>query len=284
MAEFSPLITATELRHRLADPEWRILDCRFELMQPAAGRELWLQGHIPGAVFADLDRDLAAPITGTSGRHPLPDMRTAAETFGRLGIGNGTYVVVYDADNGGIAARAWWMLRLLGHERVALLDGGLGCWEREGLPLEDGDVDVTPATFNPDPRPGCVMTTNEVEAGVREGAELRLLDARAGPRFRGEAEPIDAAAGHVPGATNLPFSDLLKPDGRWKSATEIRRLLEAALGDVTSAPWAAMCGSGVTACHLALAARLSGVSEPRIYVGSWSEWIRDTNRPVATGP
>ena len=283
MADFSPLITVAELRHRLADAELRILDCRFELSQPDAGHEAWLHGHIPGAVFADLDRDLAAPVTETTGRHPLPGVRSAAETFSRLGVANASTVVVYDADNGGIAARAWWMLSWLGHERVALLDGGLRSWELEGLPLERGHVDVTPATFDPVPSPDCEMTTAEVAAGVRDGEVLRLVDARAAARFRGEAEPIDAVAGHVPGATNLPFTDILKPDGCWKSPAEIRQLLVAALGDATSAPWTVMCGSGVTACHLALAARLSGISEPRVYVGSWSEWIRDPGRPVATG-
>lgn len=281
MADFGPLIGPDELRRHLGERGWRIIDCRFDLMNPAAGREAWEQAHIPGAVFADLDDDLAAPVTAASGRHPLPDPRDACETFGRLGVDSDTRVVVYDGGPGAFAARAWWMLRWLGHDTVALLDGGWAEWLARGQPVESGAVFGDPAHFSGTPRDELVLGSAELQ---KHGAEaLLLVDARDEARFAGKQEPIDAVAGHVPGALNRPFSDSLRPDGRWKSGDQLRSLWQETLGDRLGEPWAVMCGSGVTACHLAISAALAGLPEPRLYEGSWSEWIRDPDRPVATG-
>ena len=279
----STLISVADLRQRLGEPHLRIVDCRFDLMEPSKGRELWRSGHVPGAVYADLDQDLSGPVTADSGRHPLPDVETAAETLGRLGIDNSSSVVVYDADSGGLAARAWWLLRWLGHERVVLLDGGLQAWHRAGLSVEQGEVAVEFRTFKAVPKVDWLMTTKDIAELIHSGADPRLVDARDSARFRGEVEPIDTVAGHIPGAKNLPFGANLSSEGLWKSPAELRALLEDVLGTQPGAPWSVMCGSGVTACHLVLAARLAGIHEPRLYVGSWSEWIRDPSRPVVRG-
>ncbi|MDH3748893.1 MAG: sulfurtransferase [Gammaproteobacteria bacterium] len=284
MSDFAPLIVASELEQRLTRPDWRVVDCRFDLMNPSAGRAEWLDGHIPGALYADLDENLAGPITETSGRHPLPDEEKAAQFFGGLGIGAKTKVVVYDSGSGAIAARAWWLLRWLGHERVALLDGGYAGWVRHDGVVEQGEVHVAPETFLSSPHNGWLLTTNEVEAWVLEGKSVGLVDARDKARFCGDVEPIDRVAGHIPGSTNLPFSENLRSDGTWKAPGALRRLWAATLGERTDGDWGVMCGSGVTACHLALSAKLAGLHEPRLYVGSWSEWIRNSDRPVATGP
>lgn len=283
MSDFAPLITASELQQRLMRPDWRVIDCRFDLMNPSAGRSAWLDGHVPGAVYADLDKQLAGPITEISGRHPLPDEDVAAQMFGSLGIDEQTNVVVYDSDNGGIAARAWWLLRWLGHERVALLDGGYAGWVRQNGAIEHGEVRVVAKSFVASPQMGRLLTTEEVETQVRGSKSFCLVDARDGARFCGDEEPIDQVAGHIPGTTNLPYSENLRPDGTWKTPDDLRSLWAAALGDRTEGDWGVMCGSGVTACHLAVSAKLAGLREPRLYVGSWSEWIRRPDRPVATG-
>lgn len=275
----SPLIDADNLAGRLGDDGLRVLDCRFDLMQPDAGRNAWLSGHIPGAVFADLDRDLAGPVRPDSGRHPLPDAGEFAATLGRLGISNDTDVVVYDAGSGALAARAWWLLRWLGHEHVALLERGFAAWVVDGHGTESGESVVAPARFRGSPRKELVMTTADVVAA----SNLLLVDARDAARFRGELEPIDPVAGHVPGARNLPFSDTLNDDNGFKPSDELREIWKGVLGEPAGQDWAVMCGSGVTACHLAVSGLLAGYGEPRLYAGSWSEWIRDPQRPVGKG-
>ena len=277
-----PLIRCDALRRRLGQRGLVVVDCRFNLLDPEAGRAAWLAGHVPGAVYAHLDNDLAGPITADSGRHPLPDVASLSETFGRLGIGSRSDVVVYDDGSGGIAARAWWLLRWLGHERVQLLDGGFKSWLNAGFDTEAGAVTVPPASFDAAEQAGWVVTTQEVADALARG-DLCLVDARDAERFRGDREPIDAVAGHVPGALNFPFADNLEADGTWRSPDGLRAVWQARLGDRTSGNWAVMCGSGVTACHLALAAELAGLRAPRLYAGSWSEWIRDPARPVAGG-
>ncbi len=272
-----------ELASRLRDDQLRIIDCRFDLMNPRAGHASYLAGHIPGAVYADLDADLAAPVNANTGRHPLPEMATVGETFRRLGVSGETEVVVYDSAGGAMAARAWWLLRLLGHDNVRLLDGGLPCWQEANLPLEKGEVDVAPGDFMPTPQDGHVLTTNEVVAALDTGSELLLVDARDAARFRGEVEPIDSVAGHIPGTHNLPFTAALNENGTFKPQEELEALWRELLGKRGNVAWSAMCGSGVTACHLAISALLAGYREPRVYVGSWSEWIRDPERPVEKG-
>ncbi len=283
MPEFSPLIDAAELHRRINDSDLRVIDCRFDLMNPEAGRQAWLTGHIPGSVYADLDQDLAGPVSPQSGRHPLPDAAIACETFGRMGIDSNITVVVYDACNGGIAARAWWLLRWLGHANVALLDGGLEAWQREGYALESGEIRVEPRAFAGTANDELVITTADIIASGDSIADLNIIDARDAARFRGEVEPIDAVAGHIPGTRNLPFTAALDANNRWISSEELAKWWARGLGEQPAGGYSVMCGSGVTACHLVLSACLAGLSEPRVYVGSWSEWIRDPKRSIARG-
>lgn len=282
MARFGPLIDTTELCRLLGAADVVVLDCRFDLSDPAAGRRAWREAHIPGAYYADLEADLSATPTAETGRHPLPDAARAARRFEALGVGDDRRVVVYDGGSGAIAARAWWMLEWLGHRQVALLDGGFAAWTRAGLPVEAGETAVEPARLTVRPRDGDIVSTAELAAALPGNLPLPLVDARDRSRYRGEAEPIDPVAGHVPGAVNLPFARLVGDDGRFRAEDEIRALFVDALDGAPDAPWAVMCGSGVTACHLVLAAELAGLRRPRVYVGSWSEWIRDPQRPVAT--
>lgn len=276
------LIVADDLKAALEQQQTRVIDCRFELADAAAGRRAYEQGHVPGAVFLDLDEDLAGPVTPASGRHPLPDPQVLSRTLGHLGLSRSHDIVVYDQSHGGIAARAWWVLRWLGHDRVRLLDGGYAAWVRQGLPLEAGSTKADPVDYEPRIRDELVVTTEDLLSS-RGGVEaLNLVDARDAARFRGENEPIDPVAGHIPGSLSLPFSDLVNADGTWRPlADRSARILES-LGGRKDADWSVMCGSGVTACHLVISALEAGLREPRVYVGSWSEWIRDPRRPVAT--
>ncbi len=277
------LISAEELASKANASGWRIIDCRFDLADPDAGRRLYEHAHIPGAVFADLDRDLAARPGPHDGRHPLPDVGVFEQTLGRLGVANSSRVAVYDSDNGALAARAWWMLRWVGHGPVYLLDGGLAEWQREGRPVRSGNETPGAVKYRARERTELVLTTEELARDPGSIAAKRLVDARDTVRFRGESEPIDPVAGHIPGAINVPLDNSLNPDGTWKSETALRELWQGVLGPDTAVPWSVMCGSGVTACHLAISGMLAGYREPRVYVGSWSEWIRDGRRPVAVG-
>jgi thiosulfate/3-mercaptopyruvate sulfurtransferase len=277
------LTSCDDLAARLGERRLRIVDCRFDLMAPDAGRQAYLEGHIPGAVYADLDKDLSGPVTADSGRHPLPTIDGALATFSRLSIDADTGVVCYDAAGGAIASRAWWLLRWLGHRNVTVLDGGLPAWLGLGLPLEAGEQEVARRNFSGAEVSGRVLTTAEIIDGPDGAGGCRLLDARDAARFRGEAEPIDTRAGHIPGTRNLPFTACLQEDGRWLDAESLRQMLKPLLGDDESVTWSVMCGSGVTACHLAISGLLAGYSEPRVYVGSWSEWIRDPSRPIGPG-
>ncbi len=276
----SLLTTADQLAASLDDPRLRIIDCRFDLMAPQAGRRAWLEAHIPGAVHADLDRDLSGPIRPDTGRHPLPAVERAADAFSRLGVDATMRVVVYDDAGGAIASRAWWLLRWLGHRRATVLDGGLCAWRSRHLPLESGIRDVGRRIFAATAGSEPVLTSQEIAAQLAANHDLALIDARDAVRFRGEAEPIDAKAGHIPGSKNLPYTACLRDDGTWLDAASLRRRLEPLLGGDENVPWAVMCGSGVTACHLVISGLLAGYSEPRVYVGSWSEWIRDPSRPI----
>jgi len=275
------LTTVAELMSRLGRPEVHIVDCRFDLLDSEAGERAYLEGHIPGSVYAHLDRDLAGPVGPADGRHPLPGVAAATETFRRLGVRRDGHVVVYDAAGGAIAARAWWLLRWLGHDQVSVLDGGLRAWSAAGLPLEPGRREIGRGDFSARLRPGSVLSTAELVKGRDAITSIRLVDARSAERFRGEQEPIDRVAGHIPGTLNLPYDRCLAADGTWLPADELRRRLREVLGEGPDGPWAVMCGSGVTACHLAISGLLAGFPEPRLYVGSWSEWIRDPQRPVA---
>jgi len=205
-----------------------------------------------------------------------------ADTIGKLGIGASQRVIVYDAGHGAIAARAWWMLRWLGHDAVRLLDGGFSNWQSLRLPVTEGVEYRAATSFQSRPRENSVLSTRELADNVTTIAEFNLLDARDAARFRGEVEPIDLVAGHIPGAINLPFTEFVRENGTWLPLKERAALLEKAIGSDRSIEWSVMCGSGVTACHLAISGLEAGFHEPRLYVGSWSEWIRDPRRPVGT--
>lgn len=278
----STVISAEDLHARLGAPELRLFDCRFDLARPDAGLAAFRAGHLPGAVFADLNRDLSAPVRADSGRHPLPEPSGLERTLRRLGVNAGDAVVAYDDRNGMFASRLWWMLRWVGHDRVAVLDGGLARWTELGLPVTTAIAAPAPGDFVARVRPDQVVTAAEV-ARMAADPRSRVLDARAPERFRGDVEPIDPVAGHVPGAHNQPFSQSLEPDGRLRAPEVLRGLLAQALGNVAPEHTAAMCGSGVTACHLLLAMQHAGLGGGRLYAGSWSEWIRDASRPVARG-
>lgn len=277
------LIDAAELEAHIAESGWSIVDCRFDLMQPERGFADYKAGHIPGAVYAHLDRDLAAPRGTTTGRHPLPAPASFAETLGRWGITANRRVVVYDYGSGAIAARLWWMLRWMGHTNVALLDAGYAGWMRAGFAVSSEIPQIVPVQYTGKADNGMVVTTDEVLEQMRQGGGAILLDARDADRFRGEREPIDPVAGHIPGAGNLPVASSLNADGSWKNRGDLVELWSEALQGRQDKPWIAMCGSGVTACHLALSAQVAGFNLPRLYAGSWSEWIRDRSRPVAIG-
>ena len=277
------LTEAGELAACIDDRRLRILDCRFDLMAPEAGHKAWLDAHIPGAVYADLEKDLSGRVTRETGRHPLPAVQHAVAAFSRLGIDDDTRVVVYDDAGGAIAARAWWMLRWLGHEDVTVLDGGLQAWRRRKLPLESGARTVTAVDFSAVECPERVLGTQEIISQLGSASGALLIDARDATRYRGEAEPIDTKAGHVPGSRNLPYTACLRQDGTWLDAEALRERLTPLLGGDLGAAWAVMCGSGVTACHVAISGLLAGYREPRLYVGSWSEWIRDPGRPIGLG-
>ncbi|MCS4234163.1 sulfurtransferase [Stenotrophomonas sp. BIGb0135] len=261
----------------------RVVDARSSLADPPSGAQAYAQGHLPGALHADLNGDLADMDKVGHGRHPLPDSDAFAATVGRWGIAPDTQVVVYDAGDGSMAAaRLWWLLRLLGHTRVAVLDGGLAAWTAAGQPLTPALPDVAPLPAYPgrfDQRQ--IASVDEIAARLKH-APGWLLDARAGERFRGEVEPLDPVAGHVPGAVNRPFA-LNVHDGRLRQAAELRAALQALIGAHDPQQVVLMCGSGVTACHLLLAMEVAGLHGARVYADSWSGWVGDASRPVATG-
>lgn len=277
------LLVAQVVREHMSDPDWVVVDCRFELSDPEFGRRSYKENHIPGAVFLDLDKDLAGPVAPETGRHPLPEVQSIVAALGALGIENSSNVVVYDQDNGAIAARAWWILRWLGHESVYLLEGGYSRWQQLGLPVEAGKVARDPTQYHESLQGARVLTTRELEEDLDALREHKLLDARDRQRFLGKLEPIDPVAGHVPGAISLPFAEFVREDGTWLPLRERAALLENVLGPDRDVDWSVMCGSGVTACHLAISGLEAGYKEPRLYVGSWSEWIRDPDRPIGIG-
>jgi thiosulfate/3-mercaptopyruvate sulfurtransferase len=277
----TPLLSTAELASRLSDADWRVVDCRFELGKPEAGRAAYAAGHIPGAIYADLERDLSAAIGPATGRHPLPGVAEFVATLSRLGIGNDTKVACYDGGSGAFAARLWWMLRWMGHDAVAVLDGGLAAWTGEGRPLSTEAPAPRTARFVPNPRPEMALDTAGVERALARGEVL--VDVRGAERYAGVTEPIDAVAGHVPGALNLPYTQNLDASGRFRGRDELAALWRERTGAAAGRAPICMCGSGVTACQGLLALALAGVPDGRLYTGSWSEWIRDPARPVARG-
>jgi thiosulfate/3-mercaptopyruvate sulfurtransferase len=276
------LISTAELAAHLEDRGFVIVDVRHDLAQPDTwGESQYRSGHIPGARFAHLDRDLSAPKTGANGRHPLPSPEAAAGTYGRLGIGPSTQVVVYDQQQGMYAARLWWMLRWLGHDAVAVLDGGFEKWRREGRPVTTDVPRVEPTVF-PIRRATSTIDAAALLASLPERS-LVVVDARSPERYRGEAEPLDPVAGRIPGSLNRPASQNLTAEFTFKPAAALRADFERLLGSAPADRVVHSCGSGVTACHNLLAMQIAGFGETKLYPGSWSEWCADPSRPIARG-
>lgn len=277
--QYSTLVDCATLAAHLDDDNWRIFDCRHQLANPAAGEAAYAQGHLPGAVFLHLDRDLSSPVNGKNGRHPLPDAQLLAQKLGAAGVSRQTQVVVYDDAGGMIAGRLWWLLRWLGHERVALLDGGIAQWLKQDRPLSTDVVQFAPAVFEISQR-DCMASTGEVHRNLA-GGDLCVVDARSPDRFRGENETLDPAGGHIPGARNRFFRDNLDADGCFRPAAELRKEFSGLLAGVEPRQVVMQCGSGVSACHNLLAMEVAGLTGARLYPGSWSEWCSDPARPVA---
>ena len=272
---YGTLITPSNLN--LDNDDWAIIDARFYLAEPDKAEAAYLEGHIPGAVYAHLDRDLSGPTTGSNGRHPMASTEQMVDRFSKWGIDEDVQVVVYDYAGGQSASRVWWMLRYLGHHAVAVLDGGLPAFEGE---LRAGREERTPRTFTP-----LVRDTMRIDIDAlveRRDAHL-LVDARSDERFRGENETLDPVAGHIPGAHSLPCSSNLSSDGRFVSADELRARFGAVVGERDATEVISYCGSGVTACHNLLAMEVAGIHGARLYPGSWSEWCADESRPIETG-
>jgi thiosulfate/3-mercaptopyruvate sulfurtransferase len=280
---YTTTISCDDLLSSLKDPDWAVLDCRFSLSDPPAGRIAYEAAHIPGAVYVHLDEDLCAPVMpGKTGRHPLPPVEQLVENFSRWGIEPGVQVVVYDDHPGGsgaIAARGWWSLRYLGHSAVAVLDGGWPRWRAAGLPVQGGVERRSRRLFVADVQPGMLASLDEVQA-VRRDPAFRLFDSRGADRYRGENETIDPVAGHIPGAISAPYAENLGQDGLFLSPKVLSGRFERLLGEVPPEKAIFYCGSGVTAGHNVLAVAHAGLGMPRLYLGSWSEWITDPDRPV----
>ena len=284
MSQPAPLLVSCEwLERRWSHPDLRVADVRWSLMEKDKGRRDYLEGHIPGAIFLDVDRDLAAPRGDGPGRHPLPAPETFAAAMSRAGIGPGTHVLAYDYGDGSIAARLWWLLRYFGHEPVSLLDGGIRRWVAEGRPLETRVPTYAPAAFTPEPHPEKVVDAAAIER-LRVDPGALVLDVRMAERYEGLREPVDPVAGHVPGAKNRPYPTNVRSgeDPRFLDPEELRGAFEQ-LGAGQAGRIACYCGSGVNACQSVFALELAGFRDALLYEGSWSDWCSEPARAVATG-
>ena len=280
--DYTTLLPAEILKGRLGDPGWVILDVRHDLFDLAAGRRAYEAGHVPGAQFASIDHDLSGAKTGRNGRHPLPARDALVARFRAWGIGSDSQIVAYDAQGGQFAARLWWLARWLGHRRVAVLDGGWPAWLAAGGSTETVTTVRAPGNFSAGASLASVVTADELLAALDRTDRL-LLDARMPERYRGEQEPIDPVAGHIPGALNRPWQHNLAPDQRFKSPAELKADFTALLVGRPSSAATHQCGSGVTACHNVLAMEVAGLPGSALYAGSWSEWIAEPARPIRTG-
>lgn len=277
---WTTLISADELAGVI--DHCAVIDTRHDLLDPAVGPAAYAAGHIPGASFLHQDLDLAGPKTGTNGRHPLPDRETLAGKLRAAGLDPEQQLVAYDDQGGMFAVRVWWLARWLGHRKVAVLDGGLEAWTRAGFPLSTEPAPARQGSFTAAPSLVAEVDAATVLANI--GGPRTVVDARAPERYRGEVEPLDPVAGHIPGAINRPFQQNLRPDGRFKPGPVLRQELEALLAGSSPESLIHHCGSGVTACHNLLAMEVAGLPGGALYPGSWSEWCADPARPVATGP
>lgn len=279
---FDRLVSVETLAAHLDDPNWRIFDCRHDLQNTDYGAQAYAKGHIPGALFLHLDRDLSGPKTGKNGRHPLPDIETFATRMSACGVGPDTQVVAYDNEGSIFASRLWWMLKWLGHENVAVLDGGLPGWRRAKLRFETETPSIQPAQFVA--RPQEVQVDSNYILEHLHATDTLLIDARSEERYAGENETLDPVAGHIPGAINRFYFDNLDDAGCYfKHAEELRAEFEDLLDGRNPQTVIQQCGSGVTACHNLLAMEIAELHGSRLFVGSWSEWCSDSARPVATG-
>lgn len=279
---FKTLIS-TDVLASQGDDSWTIVDCRYDLRDVSWGALQYQQGHIPGAVYASLSHHLSSSPTGTNGRHPLPCVEDIAATVGRLGIGNGKQVVAYDQDSGMFASRLWWMLRYLGHDAVAVLDGGWAKWTSEGRPVQAGEEHRPHTVFTARRRKDMRVLSDQVKASLGDRS-LLLVDARSSDRFEGNVEPIDRIAGHIPGAVNHPHKSNVADSGVLLPVERLREQFADTLGGRSTDQVVMYCGSGVTACHNLLAMEHAGFEGGKLYPGSWSEWSADPTRPVETGP
>jgi len=279
---YQTLISAADLARLAEQGGVLVCDCRFELGDPHAGHRAYLEGHVPGAIYVDLERDLSGKPNGANGRHPLPDRLAFAARMAELGVGRDMLVVSYDASGGYYASRLWWMMRWLGHGQAAVLDGGLAAWTEAGLPLKQGEERAAPADLVASPDAAMPITdVRAIEADL-DGGDLLVVDARTAERFHGQPHPLDTPSGHIPGAANRFYQLNLSADGRFKPADELARDFSALIGDTAPEKVVHQCGSGVTATHNLLAMEVAGLKGSRLYPGSWSEWTSDPLRPIAT--
>ena len=275
---YQTIVSTQTLASQIDDPDWIILDCRFDIMRPEKGFQAFQKEHIPSAQYISLNDDMSSPVTATSGRHPLPIPKVLSDKLASCGVNHNSQVIVYDDANNSIAARMWWLLRWLGHFNVAALDGSLQKWCAEDLPLTD-TVELNPKSdFQGTPDDNMWVITEQIES-LLDHPDAIILDARAAQRFSGEHEPVDSAGGHIPGAVNHPLADNLDEQGCFLEPETLR----AKYQDFQKSHTVHSCGSGVTACHNLLAMEIAGLGESKLYPGSWSEWIRSPDRPIATG-
>ena len=276
------LVSTQELASQLANASIIICDCRHDLMDLEKGRRAYAEGHIPGAHFLHLDDDLSGKKTGQNGRHPLPDVDTFAKKMGSIGIDHSKRVIAYDDAGGPYAARLWWLLRWLGHDQVAILDGGINKWLAERRAVDRTSPTARPATFAAKRKDGMTVDADFILASIKQPSAI-VVDARAPERYRGDTEPIDPVAGHIPGALNRVFKNNLNADGTFKTAATLKQEFAELLKEKLSGQVVNQCGSGVTACHNLFAMEIAGLSGSKLYPGSWSEWCADPARPVARG-
>ena len=282
MRYYQTIISCEQLAQNLENPDWVVVDCRFDLDDPDAGFRVYQAGHIPGAQYANLDRDLSNPvIPGKTGRHPLPDIKAFSELLSKWGIDQSVQVVVYDSRGGGLAVRLWWLLRWLGHKQAAVLDGGWPAWEKGNFPTETRVRKIEARKFTPNEQTGMVASIEFVDE-VRQDPDFLLVDSRSAERYWGIKETIDSRAGHIPGAVSFPFEANLDQDGKFLPIQDLKDRFEALLEGLPADQVIFYCGSGVTAGHNILSMVAAGFDMPKLYPGSWSEWCADPERPGAT--
>ena len=280
--EYDTIISAQDLNSIISDDNVRVFDCRFSLKDPQGGLKSYQSGHLPNAQFADMDTQLSSAMTETSGRHPLPDVDVFIEQLCAWGVSNDTQVIAYDDMKGAFAARLWWMMRWVGHNKVAVLNGGMEKWTEQGFPLTQDSVDYSRGNFTGQANMDWLVDIDTVRSEL-EADSITLIDARAADRFTAKDNKTDPVPGHIPGAVNLPFGGNLTGEGLMQAPDAIKQRFESVIKDRPVGDVVNMCGSGVTACHNLLAQAIAGMPPMKIFIGSWSQWIKDSSRPVATG-